>query len=62
MKNLIIIGARGAGREVYGLALVTKEYNKEYLIKGFLDDKKNALDNLDGYPPIISSVLWTTSS
>ena len=56
MKNLIIIGARGAGREVYAIALVTKEYNKEYVIKGFLDDKIDALDNMEGYPPIISSV------
>jgi sugar O-acyltransferase (sialic acid O-acetyltransferase NeuD family) len=56
MKNLIIIGARGFGREIYNVATQTKEYNNEWIIKGFLDDKKDALDKFDGYPPILSSV------
>ena len=56
MKNLIIIGARGFGREIYNLAKQTKEYNVEWTIKGFLDDKKTALDEYKGYPQIISSV------
>ena len=56
MKHLVIIGARGAGREVYLLATQMKEYGNEFDIKGFLDDKSNALDGLDGYPPILSSV------
>jgi sugar O-acyltransferase (sialic acid O-acetyltransferase NeuD family) len=57
MKHLVIIGARGAGREVYETALATLEYeNHEYDIKGFLDDKNDALDATPGYPPILSSV------
>ena len=57
MKHLIIIGARGAGRESYETALYTKAYeNKEYDIKGFLDDKSDALDATPGYPPIIGPV------
>lgn len=56
MKKLYIIGARGFGREVYNLAKETKEYLKEYEIVGFLDDKTNALEGYNGYPPIISSV------
>ena len=56
MKNLIIIGARGFGREIYNLAKQTKEHNVEWTIKGFLDDKKIALDEFTGYPQIISSV------
>jgi sugar O-acyltransferase (sialic acid O-acetyltransferase NeuD family) len=57
MKNLIIIGARAFGREVYNIAIQTKEYNNEWVIKGFLDDDKNALDNFSpNYPPIIDSV------
>jgi len=56
MKNLIIIGARGYGREIYNLATQTNEYNKEWKIKGFLDDKKEALKRFKNYPPIISSV------
>jgi sugar O-acyltransferase (sialic acid O-acetyltransferase NeuD family) len=56
MKNLIIIGARGYGREVYNLALQCDGYNKDYLIKGFLDDKSDALVGFDNYPEIISNV------
>lgn len=56
MKNLIIIGARGFGREIYNIAIQTKEYNTEWTVKGFLDDKLDALDNFKGYPQIISSV------
>jgi sugar O-acyltransferase (sialic acid O-acetyltransferase NeuD family) len=56
MKNLIIIGARGYGREVYNLALQCDGYNKEYSIKGFLDDKSDALKGFENYPEIISDV------
>jgi sugar O-acyltransferase (sialic acid O-acetyltransferase NeuD family) len=56
MKNLIIIGARGFGREIYNLATQVKEYNSEWIIKGFLDDKASALDGFSNYPPILSSV------
>jgi sugar O-acyltransferase (sialic acid O-acetyltransferase NeuD family) len=56
MKNLIIIGARGFGREVYGLATQTNEYGSEWNIKGFLDDKVDALNGFDNYPVILSSV------
>tara|TARA_B110000208_G_scaffold178287_1_gene226142 strand:+ start:139 stop:768 length:630 start_codon:yes stop_codon:yes gene_type:complete len=56
MKNLIIIGARGFGREVFSLAKQCKGFNKEYSIKGFLDDKRDALDTFANYPPILSSV------
>lgn len=56
MKNLIIIGARGFGREVYDLAKHCSGYNTEYIIKGFLDDKTDALADFKNYPGIISSV------
>lgn len=56
MKNLIIIGARGFGREVYDLAIQCSGFNSEYIIKGFLDDKADALTNFENYPKIISSV------
>lgn len=56
MKNLIIIGARGAGREIYGFRNEFKGYKTDYTIKGFLDDKANALADFPGYPPILSSV------
>lgn len=57
MKNLIIIGARGFGREVFDLAMDIIEAGKaDFLIKGFLDDKADALEGLSGYPPILDSV------
>lgn len=55
MKHLIIIGARGWGREVYAAAKMTKAYrNGEFDIKGFLDSKVDAFEGLRGsYPPIL---------
>jgi sugar O-acyltransferase (sialic acid O-acetyltransferase NeuD family) len=56
MKELLIIGARGFGREVYDLAKQCSLYNIEFVVKGFLDDKSNALDHFTGYPSIVSAV------
>ena len=58
MKHLIIIGARGWGREALWAATATVSYEKgRYDIKGFLDDKSDALDGLKGhYPPILGPV------
>jgi sugar O-acyltransferase (sialic acid O-acetyltransferase NeuD family) len=56
MKNLIIIGARGYGREVYNWATQCNQYNSEWTIKGFLDDKKDALDRMNYPVEILSSV------
>lgn len=56
MRHLIIIGARGFGREVYNIALESIGYGEYFDIKGFLDDKLDALDPYEGYPAIISSV------
>lgn len=56
MKHLLIIGARGFGRELYDLAMDCIEAGADFDIKGFLDDKKDALEGLGKYPHIISSV------
>ena len=56
MKNLIIIGARGYGREVYNWATQCREYNTEWRIKGFLDSDPNVLDKFEYSVPILSSV------
>jgi len=49
-QQLIIIGARPFGRE-------TCNYAREagFAVKGFLDDKSDALDGFSGYPRIIGS-------
>lgn len=57
MKNLIIIGAGGMGREVYHLATQCQGYSKEYVIKGFLDDNPKALDGFKyNYPSILDDI------
>lgn len=53
MRNLLIIGARGWGREVLWAFKSVPDLN----IKGFLDDNIHAFDGLRGdFPPIVSSV------
>ena len=56
MKNLIIIGARGFGREVYSLSKCAIGYDRDFVVKGFLDDNPMILEGFTNYPPIISSV------
>lgn len=56
MKHLLIVGARGWGREVYAAAVNLDSYKKDFEIKGFLDSKLDAFEGLNGeYPPIINS-------
>ena len=55
-KNLYIIGARGFGRECVGHFRSWPGFLDQYNIKGFLDDKKDALDGYVGYPSIVDSV------
>lgn len=56
MKELLIIGARGWGREVYSLSQYSIGYKTDFIVKGFLDDNPDALKGMRGYPPIIDSV------
>lgn len=56
MKHLLIIGARGWGREVYDIAEACIKAGANFDIKGFLDDKADALDGYNNYPPILCSV------
>lgn len=45
MKNIIIIGAGGFGRELESYLTQDSRNNKEWIVKGFLDDNSNALEN-----------------
>lgn len=58
MKHLIIIGARGWGREVLGMARAFPQFRDgTYDIKGFLDDNADALNGLRGnFPPVLGAV------
>ena len=56
MKNLIIVGAGGQGREVLNWALNSIGFNKEYIIKGFIDDDLHALDDYNYNYKIIDKI------
>lgn len=58
MKHLLIIGARGFGREMYSTFIRSRQYlDGKMDVKGFLDDNENALDGLNGdWPPIVGAV------
>lgn len=55
MKQLIILGASGFGIGVYEAAQQSIGYNKEFIIKGFLDPNPHALDDYPDCPPIIGN-------
>ncbi len=56
MKNLIIIGAGGMGRTIYSNALESIGYGEKFIVKGFIDDNLQALDDFDNYPSIIDTI------
>lgn len=55
MKRLIIIGAGGFGREIANAAQEAVGYGTEFVLKGFLDQKPDALDGFAGYPSLLGS-------
>lgn len=55
MKNLLIIGASGFGRDIYDMAKESIGYGTEFTIKGFLDLNLDALKEYSYYPQVISS-------
>lgn len=55
MKQLIIVGAGGLGREIYNYAQDSLGYGEDFNIKGFLDSNPNSLDGFSNYPPILGS-------
>ncbi len=54
-KNLIIISAGKFGREVYGWASQAIAHGAPWRIKGFLDNRTNALQGLNYDAPIIGT-------
>lgn len=57
MKKLIIIGAGGMGRTLYSNALESVGYGEKFVVKGFIDDNLQALDEFPNYPPVIDTIL-----
>lgn len=56
MKNLIIVGGGGMGRSVYCIAQGSIGYEKEFTVKGFLDDDVHSMDNFEGYPNVLGTI------
>lgn len=56
MKNLVIIGAGGCGREVLQLAKDINKTENRWNIKGFIDDDLEALEGKICSVPILSTV------
>ena len=56
MKDLIIVGAGGMGRTIYDMVRENESYEKEFAIKGFIDDNLNSLDGFKNYPPILGKI------
>ena len=62
MKDLIIAGAGGFGREALGLAKTLNEINPQWNIKGFINDIPDALDGVKCSHGIIGSIKdWQPS-
>lgn len=55
MRHLVIIGAGGYGREMFGAAQGAVGYGVDFDIRGYLDAKADALAGFRGYPPVLGS-------
>lgn len=56
MKNLIIVGAGGFGREMIAWAKQSHGYGEDFVLKGFLDDNPQALKDFAVDLPVCGSV------
>ena len=56
MKQLVIIGAGGMGSTMFDMARESWGHEKEFVVKGFIDDDLDALNYFDNYPPIIGKI------
>lgn len=56
MKELVIIGAGGMGRDIYWSARCCHGYGEDFIIKGFLDDDLSSQDGFEDYPPLLGTI------
>lgn len=56
MKDLIIIGAGGMGRDIYDFSTQCVGYGKDFIVAGFLDDDLDSLRPFSGYPAVINKI------
>lgn len=56
MKELIIVGAGGFGRELYHLSKECLGYEDDFKVVGFIDSYEGPLKNYSGYPPVLGTI------
>jgi sugar O-acyltransferase (sialic acid O-acetyltransferase NeuD family) len=56
MRQLVIIGAGGFGREVLDWARQSAAHGCDWMVKGFLDDNPRALDGFASEVPLLGSI------
>jgi sugar O-acyltransferase (sialic acid O-acetyltransferase NeuD family) len=56
LAKLVIVGAGGFGREVLAWARQSVQFEREWTIKGFIDDNPSALDGKNTPAPLLGSV------
>ena len=56
MNKLLILGAGGFGREVLDWALAVPATRRDWEVKGFLDERSDALDGVNCQYPIFGSI------
>lgn len=52
-KALLIVGAGGYGREIFGMSQTARGSGREWTVRGFLNDIPDALKGFGGLPPIV---------
>ena len=56
MKDLIIVGAGGFGRDLYYIITESIGYNKKFKILGYIDDDLDAMNGFSDYPKLIGKI------
>lgn len=56
MKDLIIVGAGGFGRDLYYIITESIGYNTEFRVLGYIDDDLDAMNGFSNYPKLIGKI------
>jgi sugar O-acyltransferase (sialic acid O-acetyltransferase NeuD family) len=56
MNKLVIVGAGGFARECAAWAEQSLQYNRDWVVKGFIDDNLKALEGLHAPYPLLGSI------
>jgi sugar O-acyltransferase (sialic acid O-acetyltransferase NeuD family) len=56
MKDLIIVGAGGFGRDLYYIITESIGYNSEFRVLGYIDDDLDSMNGFSDYPKLIGKI------